>query len=139
MPIQPSHWRARFTTPTMSRQGRTPLPGVGGGKHPISRTRVVLPCMRTPPARITQHITVRPLCKTRIAQFSHLSSPSKAVHQHRPHKLTARSRTAQWRPHNHRSSRHLRPASHLPALHHQLPEWVSLTKYATVNYSFMQF
>ena len=122
----------------MSRQGRTPLPGVGGGKHPISRTRAVLPCTRTLPARqtiITRRTTVRPRSITRTAPSSPPSnSPSRAAHQHRPHRRTARSRTAQWRPHSHKSSRHRRPASHLSASRHQLPEWVSSFAYKLFLY-----
>uniref|UniRef100_A0A8D8HR92 (northern house mosquito) hypothetical protein n=1 Tax=Culex pipiens TaxID=7175 RepID=A0A8D8HR92_CULPI len=67
----------------MSRQGRTLLPGPGGGNTPIQCTQPVLPCTRTPPVLARQVLAAgvhRP-CSTpttpRTISYSSNSSSSR--------------------------------------------------------------
>lgn len=119
---QPSHWRARSTTPTtMSRQGLTLL-GLGGGTHnPITHIRPVRPCMRTPLDKIPQLTTVRhyyqSIIQIHCCQVRH-SNNRQFNHLNNLRKRTVHTQTVQWRLHNHNKSlRHRRLAIHL--FHHR--------------------
>lgn len=127
---QPPRWRARFTTPTMSRQGRTPLLGIGGDNTPppTPTTRDRLPCTRTLQGSNSNSqtsataVTVlpRPLCSSssRTAPTLHQTEgtcsrcSSSSRHPTTPPQSISSSSPARWRPYRHKSWLRPRPASH---------------------------